>query len=216
MISLIKSDIYYHSFLQGHADIIVSQCYDDMAAYLLQPDRGPGNCNVDSFEFVISHAEDPAPFQSRMIDWINGGYFDFERNEPEAAREAPLILYLILNEHWGDVRFSGIVKAIHQHVYLHMKSGSQNRLSTSMFHLVAMVDAKYRGADQVVNNLPLPRVGDVGLENYKLLQLISKALEAVVTYNEDPSNDDLRRNVTRLFHGIRDTDRNGITGYWGQ
>jgi hypothetical protein len=215
MTSLIKSDTYYHSFLRRHIDIIVSQRYDDMAAYLLQPDRGPGDYNADSFELVIDHVDDPAPFQSRIIDWINEGYFDFEQNKPEAAWETPRILYLMLNEHWVDIKYSEIVKVIHQHVFLYLKSRSQNRLSASMFHLVAMVDAKYRGADQVFYDLPRLSVRDVGIEKYELLELIRTALEAVVAYNEDPSNDDLGQNVTRLLHNIMDTDRDGITGYWG-
>jgi hypothetical protein len=216
MTSLIRSDTHYHSFLQRHIDIIVDQRYDDMAAYLLQPLRGPGDYNIDSFELVISHVEDPTPFQSRMIDWIKGGYFDFERNERKEDWETPRILYLMLNEHWSDAKFGIVAKAIHDRVYLLVKSGSQNRLSTGMFHLVAMVDAKYLGVDQVVHNLVLPSALDVGFEHYELLEVISKALKAVVAFNEDPSNDDLERNVTKLYHEIADADRKGITGYWGR
>ncbi len=216
MTSLIRNDTYYNSFLQRHIDIIVDQRYDDMAAYLLQPLRGPGHYNIDSFELVISHVRDPTPFQSRVIDWIKLGYFDFDRDERKKGWETPRILYLMLNDNWDDAKFGVISKAIHDWVYLLMKSESKNRLSAGMFHLVAMVDAKYRGADRVVYNLVLPDFLDVGLEYYKLLGLISKALGAVVAYNEDPSNDDLERNVTRLYQEISEADTKGITGYWGR
>ena len=150
MILLVRNDVSYNSFLQRHIDIIADQCYDDMAAYLLQPNRGPGNYNVDSFALVIGHVEDPSPFQSRVIDWIDEGGFDLERSKPRETWQAPRILYQILNEHWGDVKFSGIVKAIYGRVYFLMKSESQNRLSAGMFHR--------KHSDPRVNCGSLPRL----------------------------------------------------------
>jgi hypothetical protein len=206
IISLIRSDACYYCFLERHIDIIVRHCYDDMAAYLLQPNRGPRDLNIDSFSLVITHVEDTAPFQTRVIDWINGGYFD-------GRRQTLRVLYRILNRHWGDARFRGVVNAIHAHVYSLIKSESRDRLRAGMFHLVAMVDAQYHGADEILY-LSIRSAADAGPGEYELLELINKALKAVAAYNEDPSNDDLEGKVRRLSHEIHDADRKGITGYW--
>ncbi len=72
LVNSIRSDTYYNSFLNSHLDFILANCYSDMAAYLLFPDRGPGSFNVDSFYSVVSRAQ-LGPLLLRCTDWINRG-----------------------------------------------------------------------------------------------------------------------------------------------
>jgi TIR domain len=208
--SLIRSDAYYHSFLFRHIDLVVAELYDEMAAYLLHPNRGPANYNIDSFTLVISHTDDPTPFQRRWMEWINDGYFD--RGDKEGGTSARL-LYVILNEFWGDARFSEIVEVIESRVHLLLKTGSQDEFRGGMYHLVAMVNAKYRGVDRVLERT-VERVYDLGGEDGHLFELIRGGLEAVAAYNLDPSDKERERLITSRYLAIADADRRGITGYW--
>ena len=197
MVSVIRSDAYYHSFLQRHIDLVADQCYDEMAAYLLQPDRGPGNYNLDSFELVIGHVENPAPFQNRVFDWIREKCFDLQGADRVEGWESPDVLYAMLNDHWGQARFDKIARAIQNHVRHLMKpvrdwSAEEGLLlhrsvREGMFHLIAMVGKHYRGAEQVLDEI-LPLFYDAPLEELPVMVRIAEALRAVADYNRDPPN----------------------------
>jgi hypothetical protein len=207
--SQLRNDVAYNSFLQRHFDIIIDHYYDDMAAYLFHPNRGPGGYNVDSFELIIGHMEDPAPFQRRWIEWINDGYFDRDRME---GWESPRVLYIILGKHWGDPRFGDIVEAIETRVHLLMKSNSRDQLRSGLYHLVAMVDARYRGADRVLEET-VSRVHGLD-EDYQLFRLIREALEAVAAYNLVPSDKTREALITQRYLKLADEDQSEITGYF--
>jgi TIR domain len=212
LISTVRSDVYYHSFLSRHIETIVECCGDDMAAYLLFPNRGPGNSNVESFELAISHSPDPRAFQRRWIEWINHGYFD--GGNDEEGSEAAVVLYRTLNEHWAQERFAEIIDAIYGRVYFLMKAHSRDSVREGMYHLVAMVDARYRGAHRLLEDT-LPRVYDLHADERRLLELLEEALEAVVAYNSDPSDSVGEKRVRDLYMAIADAeDSAGITGYW--
>jgi hypothetical protein len=218
LVSVIKSDVYYHSFLRRHIDTVLDRCYDEMAAYLLQPNRGPGNYNLDSFEEILSRVDNPVPFQSRLRDWINGHYFDLEGHDRLEGWEGPDILYKMLNDHWGEPVFDEIARVIRNHVYhlIRKRRIPEDPVTPGLFHLVAMVDARYRGADWVLDEI-LPRVWDVppmGVPVLRLVSLVTKSIGAVVDYNQEPSNEHLERIVDEYFHEIQDADESGITGFW--
>lgn len=207
--SMIRSDPAYHSFLVKHTNVVLDRCFDEMAAYLLQPNRGPARYNVDSFEIVLSHSDHAGPFALRWIEWINDGYFDREhRDGGESAR----VLYLILNKYWGAPAFKEIVEAIHTRVHLLLKSGSNDRVRDGLYHLVAMVDAKYRGVERVLTET-VPRIYELPADQRLLLGRITAALQAVVAYHENPSDATLKL-VNDCYHEVMDADRTGITGHW--
>ncbi len=210
--SLIRSDTYYHSFLVRHIDTIVSHSNDEIAAYLLYPNRGPSNYNIDSFELVISHVEDARPFQRRWIEWINDGYFD--RGDKEGSEPADL-LYKTLNDHLNETKFGEIAKVIETRVYFLMKSRLRDRVRGGLYHLVAMVDARYGRADHVLEHI-VSRTNyyDWEGEERDLFPLIRKALEAVAAHNLEPSDERLEKLVTDRYLAIADADRSGITGFW--
>jgi hypothetical protein len=92
------------------------------------------------------------------------------------------VLYRVLNEHWGEERFSDIVEAIHAHVHFLFTSETKDRFRNGIYHLVAMVYAEYRGAEQFLG-YTVPRVRDVDVEEAHLPVLLRRALKAVVAYN---------------------------------
>ena len=208
--SLIRSDACYHSFLARHVDTVIERCFPEMASYLLHPNRGPADYNVDSFEIVLSHADDSRPFEHRWIEWIDNGYFD--RREM-LGFQAARILYLILNEHWGDSRFQGIVAAVQARVHSLLRSSSNDRVKDGLYHVVAMVDARYRGSAYVLRNT-IPRVYDLPFEQRELFDRLRTALQAVVAYNEDPHDPAREALVRDCYLKVADADADGLTGYW--
>lgn len=206
----IRDDAVYYMFLERHADVVLDRCADDMTAYLLHPSRGPGSYNLVSFELAVDRLPDPAPFRRRWFDWINDGYFD---REERPGREPATSLYQVLNRRWGEERFTDIADAIETHVHLLMKSPSGDGVRDGLYHLVAMVDAEYRGVDRVLENTVFA-VDDAGAEERRLLHLTTRALQEVAALNRDPSDKDRKDRVRRLYLDIADADRTGITGHW--
>jgi hypothetical protein len=180
-----------------------------MAAYLLHPNRGPGQYNIDSFALVISHVENPIPFERRWIDWINDGYFD---REDKAGSEPAETLYQMLNDRWDSAKFSNITRAIQDRVHLLMKSRSRDDMRGGMHHLISMVAARYRGSDYILEHT-LDRSFDLDAEEQRLLQLLKKALSAVVAYQLEPS-EKREVSVRDLYSQLANADQARITGYF--
>lgn len=194
----IKTDTFYHSFLERHIGMIADELFDDMAAYLLTPNRGPGRYNFHSFYVVISHLEESQPFQQRVIDWINDGYLDGK----DIAGSLPAnVLYKYLNLSWGDPKFSRIVDALHTHVHFLLKSEIAEEMRLGMYHLEAMVDAKYRGADRVLEET-VERVYDIPASDHARFEALYKALQAVVAHNLQPDDDELAKLVDERYLAI--------------
>lgn len=210
--SRIRSDTYYNSFLNKHVHTVLDGCFDEMTSYLLQPDRGPGGYNVDSFALVLSNTGDTGPFERRWREWIHDGCFDRRRREEEGSERAD-ILYQILNEHWDDPRFGSIVETIQTRVHGLCSSGSNDEVRAGLYHLVAMVDARYRGTDHVLANT-VPRVHGLPFEQLELFGELRAALQAVVEYNEDPTGPVRGRRVTECYLKVARADTSGVTGYW--
>jgi hypothetical protein len=201
----------YHSFLQRHLDTVISRCYDDMATYLLEPDRTPSGYNIDLFELVISHVEDPRPFRSRMYDWINNGYFDLHREEEGGGD--PHILYHILNEHWASEKFAGIINHIENRVHILLKSERLEYIRPGLHHLTAMVDTKYLGTERVLSQTvsQMNVIDGDGSDGFILMK-IEEGMRAVAAYNRNPS-DDLEVKISRAVRDIADAYDVDFTEY---
>lgn len=205
-----RDDAVYYSFLQKHADVVLEQCYDEMASYLLEPDRGPGGLNVDSFAIVLSRADRIAPFERRWLEWIDDGYFD---RPGKKGHEWPLVLYGVINDYWGHPRFESITHAIESRVHRLLTAEGDSAFRDALHHLVAMVDARYRGAGRVLTGMASP-VQDLPNEQRVLLDRLTVALRAVADFHQRPDDKDLERLVHARFGDVFEADRVGITGYW--
>jgi hypothetical protein len=97
----IRSDTYYNSFLQKHLKFVLHNLSAEMTAYLLVPNRGPSNCNIESMFLVARKFSKPGPFITRIQDWITDGSFDGRRTEctDDVSNQTDAgILYSCLNE----------------------------------------------------------------------------------------------------------------------
>lgn len=131
-------DVYYHTLLQHHAAILLAERYDDVAAYLLVPDRGPARYNFDSLLVVIKNAKEPGPFVERWRGWILNGRFEGETNDDEG----PQILYSGLNEVLAarpDVVASIQSEALKRTKYL-VKLDDPVKVRHGLDHVAAMLD----------------------------------------------------------------------------
>ena len=208
--SVIRHDGVYHYFLKRHIDTILDHRADEMASYLLQPNRGPGGLNVDSFELLIYRLEHPGPFRRRWVEWINDGYFD---GQPCPGSESATVLYHVLNRHWGQEEFEGIRSAVHTRVHFLLKSPLMESMRQGLHHLVAMVDARYRGAEQVLADT-VSRVNEKPIGWWRLFQLVEAGLQAVAAYHRDPTDPRLDQAVQDVYMQIAKADTEGITGHW--
>jgi hypothetical protein len=101
----IRSDTYYNSFITKHLDFVLNNLAAEMTAYLLVPNRGPVNYNIDSLFLVAKAFSKPTPFVRRIRDWIYNGNFDgaTRRASSDASsnKESTMgatLLYRYLNE----------------------------------------------------------------------------------------------------------------------
>lgn len=153
MVSRVRSDAYYNSFLQKHVATVIRDCYEDMTAYLLFPDRGPGRYNIDSFFLVAQHLDDPKPFILRWQDWVRTGYFDLKEDVEE--NETAWVLYQIFNDaiESRTDKFDGLIKYTLDRVYGLLKSSGISNNRAGLYHLVSMAEAKFLAVDRILPTL---------------------------------------------------------------
>ncbi len=150
LISKVKSDVYYNSFINKHRLVVIDECQQAMMGYLLYPNRGPANYNIDTLYDLIREMDNPRPLLLRWSDWLNEGRFDGNRQEGDTSAG---LLYKIFNE-VVDNRldmFDAIMEETHNRVYSLLKMS--NEPYKGLYHLVAMLGAQYKGAEHVVNNI---------------------------------------------------------------
>lgn len=210
LVNEICVDAHYHTFFHRHASVVLEACRDEMAAYVLIPDRGPLNCNVDTICAVIEKADDPEPFLQRWIDWINDGRFDGNRATGDETAE---ILYEVLTDARKDgaTRLEPVVQAVHDRVCMLLKS--RDNAVKGLYHLVSMIQAEYAGAGEVLADMRR-RVsyGGYSKEEFRLLGLLQATLRILAAVNEDPGNRELKQRFEDKAQEIADVDR--ITGFW--
>ena len=206
----LKDDRNYHSFLVQHTDIVFAQLFDEMCAYLLSPNRGPGRHNVDTFAIMLERADNPRPFQRRWIEWIRDGLFDRRGHE---GSEAAHVHYGILNHYWSHAAFAELVPVTHQHLRSLLRSESTELNRDGLYHLGSMLEARYVGARDVMPDAVSRRYSS-SEELLRVQAAIIEALQGLVRLNHDPDNATAKREFERLRHLVIDTDRTGITGLY--
>ena len=142
----IRSDTYYNSFLQKHYEFIFEHLAGEMTGYLLVPNRGPVEYNIDSLMLVAERYSKPTPFVGRIREWIFNGNFDGKTRENAGDDSAIAkttmgagILYVCLNE---------IAQMRHDHPLQSLRSwtcdrtiamlSSSKNLNTGLYHLYIM------------------------------------------------------------------------------
>jgi len=220
LVTNIRTDQAYNFFLQKHLNIVFDECFEDMAAYLLYPDRGPCRCNVDIFFQIISKhdAADKAvePFVIRWIDWIKNGKFE---PTPDHTHESAELLYTLFNRalEKNISRCDCIREETYSRIYSLLKCGDKEEIPKGLYHLVAMIAAKYKGVDEVIKNI-LPRIDSDRFdhEQKELSRLIRRAMDQLSAFMKSPLDQDLEHKFIKTESEISTFDSlNGITGFYG-
>ncbi len=188
--TVVRNDGYYHRFLVRHLDLVLAHGPDELAAYLLHPDRGPGGLNMDAFDLVVRRVPDPDPYFRRWHEWIWNGYFDLPRRE---GSEHAAILYGIFTERWTDPHYTWLRNSAHDRVLLLLQSHDVARQGIALHHLSAMVEADYRGADDIRRGIYTRTDGlpaDLGLLTAHL-----DALAAIARWHANPADATLKAEV---------------------
>jgi hypothetical protein len=210
MISKIKSDDYYNSFIHKHISVILEECRQAMLGYLLYPNRGPGSYNIDTFYDVIMQMDNPQPLVIRWIDWLNAGCFDGNNREGDESADP---LYKIFNEviNKKTDKLNTIVEETLNRVYLLLKIGKEQY--KGLYHLVAMLTGRYKGADYVLNNIMSGvQTRNFSSEETSLFFLLWKAFQSLVKLNEAPDDRALQDEVNDRWLEVAKIDK--VTGYW--
>ena len=215
MVSRVKSDTYYNSFLQRHAEIILRECYDEMASYLLSPDRGPRSYNVDSLFHVAERADDAGPFIPRLKEWFNAGLFDGRANAEGA--ESGELLYVKLNRAIGAGRgkFDALTDEVVQRVHRLLDSRSENEINRGLYHLVAMTQAKFLGVDRMIRKLKDVYIPPLYREQLGLFEAVGRALRLLSRMNGEAGarpEPGLRGEFEEASREVYRADN--ITGFW--
>jgi hypothetical protein len=212
----VRDDTYYNSFLQRHIAIVGQACRQDMAAYLLQPDRGPTHYNVDSFFLALKSLEVATPFVTRWREWIVQGRFDggARREDNESAE----ILYKIFNE--GIAKkveaMTPLIEACETRVWSHCKSATDIR--RGMYHLVSMLNAGYVRIPEFsarlihrVYHWDYPEVdGDLCREIFNAMELWTRLHRGG---GDESASRELQAELDAALWEIAAADR--ITGFYG-
>jgi hypothetical protein len=192
MVSRIQSDVYYNSFLARHVQTVVGECYEDMAAYLLFPDRGPSDYNIDSFFLVAQQLDDPKPFVLRLQSWIQTGRLDDEKWGGDGSAE-------ILYDYYNDIiksetnKFDGLIRFTLDWVIGLLRSREDSTRYKGLFHLICMVNTRFAAADRVLQNISSREVSrfSAGGWEKQLLKKLIRAFQLLAELNS-ASNEDVR------------------------
>lgn len=146
----IAEDAYYNTLIEAHAASLMARRYNEVAAYLLHPNRGPADYNVDSMCAAIVHTDRPYPFVRRMNEWIFSGKFDGRTEQSDS--DVPHILYACLknglecdSEPIRDIAVSAV-----EHVRSLIVTGNPR---AAVAHLKAMLDNEFALPDLVVDRI---------------------------------------------------------------
>lgn len=218
MVSRVRSDTYYNSFLQRHADLILSDCYDEMAAYLLFPDRGPRDYNVDSLFLVVERAHAAEPFILRLKKWVNAGLFDGTANDEKA--ESGELLYKKFNRAIGAgqaYKFIPLIEETLERVCRLLDSPDRNKLNRGLYHLVAMTEAEFAGVDRALPDLEKKvHIPHSHAEQRRLYDEVIRALRLLSRMNGEAGaqpEPDLKSEFEAAKRKVYLADN--ITGFWG-
>jgi hypothetical protein len=216
MVSRVRSDTYYNSFLQKHAELILKERYDETAAYLLFPDRGPRSYNVDSLFYAAEHADAAEPFILRLKSWVNAGLFDGAGDEEGA--ESGALLYKKFNRaiSAGQDKFDALIEENSKRVCRLLDSHDRDKLNRGLYHLVAMLESEFAGLDRVLPDVE--READVPYscpEQRRLYDEVMRALRLLSRMNGGAGarpEKDLKSEFEEASRRVYLADN--ITGFW--
>ncbi|MCO5070262.1 MAG: hypothetical protein M9944_03515 [Rhizobiaceae bacterium] len=203
------ADPGYEMFLQKHAKCLVSLNQASIFSYLLYPERGPGNLQIDAYEVAIDHVDEPAPLINRWINWIHKGYFN---GAPSAINESPSVLYKKIE--YAAKRSSHRYDAIRQaaHKYVLMQFNREENVRFGLYHLITMVDIQYAFAADVRTDV-LDKIESYRLpgRSHLICTTVKEAFSALTRLQANPSEQREREYLT-CYRWLRLED--DVSGYW--
>lgn len=140
-VDVFHDDARYNSFLQWHAEILLRHYYDSVADYLLYPDRGPADYNVDSILTALLATDRPSPFAQRWIDWLNAGSFD-GRGDPTDAPPSIHYACLVDGMKISPGALELIVDASVNRVASLLRSSKKDDFDAGVNHLSGMLERR--------------------------------------------------------------------------
>ncbi len=196
----LRVDGAYYWFLKQHFEVIQMRSWDEMANYLLVPDRGPDVLNLESLELVVRQGRDPEPFRRRMLEWLHRGLLDGEG--PSAVPAS--FLYLS-----APYRPSPIVDEIHRRVGELVRATDQRHQRIGLRHLASMIERKYDRVDEVVRLLDPWGSPALAPPESRMYRLLRSALVALARSDDSVDH-------TLLVEQIRALDRTegGLLGMY--
>ena len=157
----LKNDGAYHYFLIKHSEFIFKHLSREMIAYLLVPDRGPKEINIDSIMFVAKYYSKPSEFIRRFKEWICGGNFDGKTRminsyapEINNSTMGATLLYRILNEIAG-MSDDHPLQSLRADVFLRTKTllSNESSLKTGLYHLYIMRAEEYVDLQSILSRV---------------------------------------------------------------
>lgn len=202
-IDAFHDDAQYFPLLHWHAEVLLRHHYDSVANYLLHPDRGPANLNLDSILAALLSTDRPSPFVQRWLDWLDAGRFDGRGDRADAP---PRIHYAFLADGMkiSPSVLEPIVTASVNRVANLLKSYNQADFDAGIKHLSGMLDWRVPFAGLVRTEI-LARVHsnsqfDVIYAMDKAFRLLEQYLEKgdpEIEQELDEARDEAERMVTR-------------------
>jgi hypothetical protein len=199
-IDVFHDDVLYNSLLQYHAEILLRDHYDSVANYLLYPDRGPTNYNVDSILAALLSTDQPTPFVQRWLDWLNVGRFDGRRDPGDTP---PSIHYACLVDGMkvrGDTLEPIVTRSLSRVANL-LRSHKKDDFNAGIKHLSAMLERRVPFAGLVRTEI-LSRVHSDS--QFDVIYAMDKAFRLLERYLEqgDPNTErelDEARNEAQIM-----------------
>jgi hypothetical protein len=185
-----KNDSAYQSFFHLNYNFVINECYLDSLNYLLIPDRGPGQYNIDTFMEFIENSDKPEPFINRVCDWITSGLFDSMYYDDQEIKksEGAHMLYYYLNKYIyevGSSKFELIEKLVFKRIFNDLRSiksqkSSRERFKIGIIHVQSMLTRGYGGIRHVQDDV-LSRVyeNNFSREESTLMRYIKKGCQSL-------------------------------------
>lgn len=209
----LKNDARYHQFIDKHIEVLASKDSARLTAYLLFPDRGPAQFNLDSIVTAIESLQNPQPLITRLNDWIRAGRFDGNKAESDECAE---VLYRTLNYaiDRSDDRFDAVVSLSHERVRSLLKSSRDAR--KGLYHLISMIEARYKGANDIYLDTVRYPIDNLSSDIVDLYKVVQKGFSSLVGLLQDPSNKEIEKRLISDWLTIAEKDRSlgCLSGFW--
>jgi len=204
LVSVIKSDDAYYSFLSKHYDTIIEKDMDKMSSYLLYPDRGPHKSNMYSIFLLCSKLHDSGAFVERWCAWILEGKFDdVIDNHNESAQSLYELLSRAIE---NDINaLDRVIDCTLQRIFIFLKSRDKQDVQIGIHHLRCMLETRFMGASQalqVLEGVYVQSSSDLIIERQQFKRM-HKLLKILASINESPNPEEMECDFNRELNVLK-------------